>query len=372
MQHSSDPRIVMTLDAGGTNFVFSAMASGHEVVNPVRMSAHLADIEGCLDQIVAGFQQVKSQLKAAPHAISFAFPGPADYAHGIIGDLGNLPCFRGGVALGPMLEDIFGVPTFINNDGDLFAYGEGEAGILPYVNQMLNEAGSAKRFHNLLGVTLGTGFGGGIYTRGQLFTGDNGAGCEIWCSKDPSGHRQPCEERISIRAIRRNYAELTRLSFEKTPEPKDIYQIATGQAAGDAAAAREAFAIMGRDLGDMLADLVNVMDGLIVVGGGLAGAHSLILPPAVKRMNEAYALDGGRIIPRMESACYNLQDPHETELFLRGEARMIKVPRTSRMIPFDPQKRVAVGVSRLGTSEAIAFGAYAFALKHIPNSPSEK
>ena len=52
---------------------------------------------------------------------SFAFPGPADYPAGIIGDLAEYPAFRGGVALGPMLAERFGLPTFINNDGDLFA-----------------------------------------------------------------------------------------------------------------------------------------------------------------------------------------------------------------------------------------------------------
>ena len=56
-------------------------------------------------------------------AISFAFPGPADYPNGIIGGwLPNFPSFRDGVALGPFLQEKFGVPVFINNGGDLFAY----------------------------------------------------------------------------------------------------------------------------------------------------------------------------------------------------------------------------------------------------------
>ena len=101
------------------------------------------------------------------------FPGPADYPNGIIGDLGNLPGFRGGVALGPMLEEKFGIPVFINNDGDLFVYGEAIAGFLPYVNGLLEKAGSPKRYKNLFGVTLGTGFGGGIVRDGELFIGDN-------------------------------------------------------------------------------------------------------------------------------------------------------------------------------------------------------
>ena len=112
-------------------------------------------------------------------AISFAFPGPADYPAGIIGDLPNLPAFRGGVALGPMLEAKFGLPVFINNDGDLFAYGEATAGFLPWVNDQLAQAGSPRRFENLVGVTLGTGFGGGIVRRGELLTGDNSMAAEI-------------------------------------------------------------------------------------------------------------------------------------------------------------------------------------------------
>jgi len=58
---------------------------------------------------------------------------------------------RGGVALGPMLEERFGIPTFINNDGDLFVYGEAIAGFLPYVNGLLEKAGSPKRYKNLFG-----------------------------------------------------------------------------------------------------------------------------------------------------------------------------------------------------------------------------
>ncbi|MFO8098939.1 MAG: ROK family protein, partial [Salinibacter sp.] len=105
-------------------------------------------------------------------AISFAFPGPADYANGIIGDLGNLPAFRGGIALGPMLENHFELPVFINNDGDLFTYGEAISGLLPWVNKQLEQAGSIKKYENLTGVTLGTGFGGGLARRGELVLDD--------------------------------------------------------------------------------------------------------------------------------------------------------------------------------------------------------
>lgn len=98
--YEHDERIVMTLDAGGTNFVFSAIKGCVSVVEPVCLPAVPDNLEGCLSALVDGFTKVKESLVEEPVAISFAFPGPADYKHGIIGDLPNFPAFRGGVALG--------------------------------------------------------------------------------------------------------------------------------------------------------------------------------------------------------------------------------------------------------------------------------
>jgi glucokinase len=43
----------------------------------------------------------------------------------------------------------------------------------------------------------------------------------------------------------------------------------------------------------------------------------------------------------------------------------LAIPGTSRTIRFDGLQRTGVGVSRLGTSEAISIGAYAFALSRL-------
>ena len=100
-RYIDDDRIILTLDAGGTHFLFSAIRSGREIVNPVRKKSDVLNLEHCIMQIKEGFHSVIAQLHHAPSAISFAFPGPADYGNGIIGDLPNFPAFRGGVALGP-------------------------------------------------------------------------------------------------------------------------------------------------------------------------------------------------------------------------------------------------------------------------------
>lgn len=216
-----DNRIVMTLDAGGTNFVFSAIQACRQIVEPIRMDAVNDDVEKCLNVLVEGFRQVKERLEDEPVAISFAFPGPADYASGIIGDLPNFPCFRGGVAMGPYLSEAFGIPVFINNDGNLFAYGEALVGALPYMNSLLEKAGSSKRFNNLLGITLGTGFGAGVVIGDILLTGDNGCGGDVWLMR---GCRYPdkiAEEGVSIRAVKRVYHELAP-EDDRDLSPKDI------------------------------------------------------------------------------------------------------------------------------------------------------
>ncbi len=361
----TDQRIVMTLDAGGTNFRFTAMRGQKPVTETVSMPSHGDDLEKCLATIVEGFTRVKEQCPKAPAAISFAFPGPADYPHGIIGDLGNLPGFRGGVALGPMLQKTFGIPAFINNDGDLFVYGEAIAGFLPYVNGLLKQAGSPKRYKNLFGVTLGTGFGGGIVRDGELFIGDNSMAGEVWLLRNKLHPETNAEEGASIRAIRRTYAQGSGMPFEQAPEPRTIFEIGRGKQSGDKAAALEAFRRLGEAVGDAMAQALTLVDGLAVIGGGISGSWPLFLPPLVDELNSTYTAPNGNKFRRLVQVAFNLEDAAQRRRFLKGATREVTVPGTNRKLKYDPLARIGVGISRLGTSEAVAIGACAFALKKL-------
>lgn len=363
-----DKRVVLTLDAGGTNFVFGAMRGGEPCVEPHSRPSMGHDLKACLASIQEGFAEVLAQAGSAA-AISFAFPGPADFPHGIIGDLSNLPGFRGGVPLGPMLEAHFGIPVFINNDGDLFAYGEAIGGLLPAVNRALEEAGSPKRFRNLFGATFGTGFGGGLCHDGQLYLGDNSAGAEIWISRHKLLRQSFAEEGVSIRAVRRVYAEEAGMPLAEVPEPKQLFEIAMGRAEGHQAAAREAFRRLGEVAGDALAQAVTLTDALVVIGGGLSGAATLFLPALVKEMNAPLLSVGGQPVGRTELTVFNLEDEAERQVFLKGEVSQVPVPGTDRTVPYDAFKRTGVGLSRLGTSAATALGAYAYALRRLGSAP---
>lgn len=362
---AGDARVVLTLDAGGTSFRFAAIAGNREVAPGVTLPSRADDLPACLAQIVEGFSRVREAAGGAAAALSFAFPGPADYAAGIIGDLGNLPAFRGGVALGPMLADRFGVPVFINNDGDLFAYGEALHGLLPWVNGLLAASGSARRYRNLLGVTLGTGFGGGIVRDGAPFLGDNGAAAEIWLERHKLDRGAPAEEGVGIRAVRSAYARAAGLGAADAPEPSAIAAIARGELPGDAAAAREAFRRMGETAGDAIANALTLVDGLVVVGGGLAGAAALFLPALVAELNGTLEKLSGERVPRLELTAYDLEDAEARRRFVSGRPRDVRVPGSDRTVSYDPEKRTGVGVSRLGTSRAVGLGAYAWALMKL-------
>ncbi len=308
MDLNTDQRIVMTLDAGGTNFRFSAMQAGKAVGAGVAMPSDGDDLPKCLENIVTGFTEVQRQCPVPPVAISFVFPGPTDYPNGIIGDLVNLPGFRGGVALGPMLTEKFRIPVFLNNDGDLFVYGEAISGLLPKVNSLLAEHGSPKRYKNLFGVTLGTGFGGGIVRNGELFIGDNSGAGEVWLLRNKLAPQMNAEEGASIRAVRRAYADKAGLAFDEAPEPKDIYAIGTGEAKGNQAAAVEAFRQLGEVVGDAVGNVLTLLDGLAVVGGGLSGAAALFLPAMIDELNGNYIGPDGRPFRRLVPQVFNLED----------------------------------------------------------------
>lgn len=359
----NDNKTIMTLDAGGTNFVFSAMNADGPVGPQLTAPSHADDLDACISSLTDGFRSVRANLPDAPVAISFAFPGPADYPAGIIGDLPNFPAFRGGIPLGPMLEDEFGIPVFINNDGKLFAYGEAHAGVLPDVNRRLAEAGSARRYRNLIGVTLGTGFGGGAVIDGQLLLGDNGTGGDLWCLPNELCRGLIAEESVSIRAVRRVYAELS--GDRSILTPYDIFLIAEGKEQGDAAAARESFATLGRAAGDTLSTAATLIDGIIAIGGGVAGAAKYIIPTLVEEMNADLALTDGTPIQRMQSHVYNLDDPKEFALFAADDTVEIPVPRSNRTVPYRRAKKTGVAVSRAGASASISMGAYIYAINHL-------
>lgn len=363
----NDQRIIMTLDAGGTNFVFSAMQGNSEIVEAINLPPNADNLELCLATIISGFKQVKEQLSSAPSAISFAFPGPADYPNGIIGNLPNLPAFRGGIALGPMLEEEFDIPVFINNDGNLFVYGEALYGFLPAVNEILEENASPKRFKNLIGITLGTGFGVGIVTNKQLLVGDNSNGGEGWLLRDVLQTNTNVEEHLSRDGIRRAYASKAQVSLEQVESPYYVYKVAKGEEEGNKSAAIEVYNDFGSVLGEALATVVTLVDGLVVLGGGVAAAYDLFAPAMLAQMESKFQLADGEKMPRLVQRVFDLETETGMDSLATGNATELKIPGTEKTMLYDAFVRTGVGRAKFDTGRSIALGAYAFALHQLDN-----
>jgi glucokinase len=236
---------------------------------------------------------------------------------------------------------------------------------LPEVNNELKKAGHSRMHNNLLGVTFGTGFGGGFVSKGKMFTGDNSAGMEINRMRNKLYPDTSAEDSVTIRAIKRVYAREAGSDIADCPEPEDIYRIGVGELEGDREAARKAFSEMAEVAGNSIADALTLTDSLVVIGGGLAGAWPLFLQQLVDEMNYSFTELSGDDLPRMEILAYNFENPMCKKDFIENTSKLVKVPFSDKTIEYEPLKKIAVGLSRLGTSKAVAVGAYAYAINEL-------
>jgi len=173
------------------------------------------------------------------------------------------------------------------------------------------------------------------------------------------------EYHASIRGVKKTYADEMHIDMKNSPEPKDIYEIALGEREGNKEAAVKAFKNMAIVAGDAISHAITLIDGLIVIGGGLAGASEIFLPFMVDEMNSRFLQPDGTQFRRLAANVYNLENRDELNKFLRGTTKEITVYGSDKKIKYDPEMRIGVGISKIGTSKAVAIGAYSFALNSL-------
>jgi glucokinase len=197
--------------------------------------------------------------------------------------------------------------VFLDNDANVAALAEQRLGA---------GAGSTD---DLIMVTLGTGFGGGIIAGGRIVRGAIGAGAELGhMSIDFDG--PPCvapncpgigciETFVSGNALARE----ARLLVEREPDGALAQRVAAGEPArGETvlAAARagdssslEIIEQLGYRLGVGLANFVNIFNpGMIAVGGGLTPALDIVLPVARRVVVERALAPGNRFVKVVPAA----------------------------------------------------------------------
>ena len=130
-------------------------------------------------------------------------------------------------------------------------------------------------------------------------------------------------------------------------------------------AAKEAFATLGRVAGDAMATAVTLMDGLIVIGGGLSAASKYFMPALIDEMRSRIKTMSGDELNRVQMNVYNLDDEVDFEKFANGNSTKIKVYGTDKEVVYDPEKRVGITISDIGASNAVSLGAYLYAIDNI-------
>ena len=134
--------------------------------------------------------------------------------------------------------------------------------------------GSGRASQRLLGVTIGTGFGGGVVVAGQLLrhTGEC-AGDLGHIILDPSGRRCTCGAHGCLEAL------VCSAALSERANGKSVREVVKDANAGDERA-MDAIRETAKWLGLGLASLVPLFTpDTIVVGGGVAAAGELLLEP---------------------------------------------------------------------------------------------
>jgi glucokinase len=161
--------------------------------------------------------------------------------------------------------------------------------------------GAAREAQDAVMLTLGTGIGGALLLRGQLYRGLNGMAGEFGHMQVvPDGRECECggrgcwEQYCSGRALVREAAAAgCRLSGVDLTEAAEQ---------GDPAALT-AYAAVGRWLGVGAAGLVAAFDPeIVVVGGGVSAAQELLMDPAREALASSVVGAGHRVLPDLVTA----------------------------------------------------------------------
>ena len=114
-----------------------------------------------------------------------------------------------------------------------------------------------------------------------------------------------------------------------------------------------------------MAMAAQLVDGIIVIGGGITAAGRWIMPSLMRELRSELSTLGGDSVRRVQMEVFDLDDPEEFARFARGNSRRIPVRGTDLTVEYDDMKRIGVMLSKLGASQAISAGAYSFALSRI-------
>ncbi|NOZ05838.1 MAG: ROK family protein [Chloroflexi bacterium] len=280
--------LIVAIDLGGTYFrVMLANKDGRRVAHVRKETRAAAGPEAIEKRLVAAVREVLSGWPAARVAgVGVAAPGPIDPQTGVLHAPPNLPGWNE-IPLRDRLQEWLGLPVWAGNDANLAALGE-------------HRFGCGRGVDDLVYLTISTGIGGGIISRGELLLGSHGLAAEAGhIILEPNGPLCGCGQHGCLEALASGPAIGRRAVDAITAGESSTLQVVLGNGAGLTAhqvvdAARAGDRLAGDVLrqaaiyvGMGIATLVHLLDpALVVIGGGVSNAGDLLLDPIRQTVRE--------------------------------------------------------------------------------------
>ena len=170
-----------------------------------------------------------------------------------------------------ILRDEFGLPCSLANDANCAVLGE-------------FWKGAAQGAMNVVGITIGTGVGGGVITNGRLLEGAHGYAGELGHFPTHAGGKKCL---CGLRGCYERYAStsaLIRKAVTEDPDLKSGRVLFSAAESGD----KHALALLDEwteEIAYGIAGLVHVFDPqLVLIGGGVSAQEKLLIDPLRKKV----------------------------------------------------------------------------------------
>lgn len=246
--------MILAFDIGGSRIKAAAWDGALRTLGEVATPA--AD-KAALTAAIVGF------VSGRETGIAISIAGVVDPATGM-GKVANIPAIDG-LALGPELAALTGLPVRVLNDADCFALAEAYHG-------------AGRGCGSVFGVILGSGVGGGLVIDGRVVTGAGGYAGE-WghgpVIRGEFAFQCGCGQVGCVDTIG-SARGLERLHRKRTADLLGSEAIIANWIAGEAEAG-ETMALWRELVAGPLAMVLNVVGAEVVpVGGGLSRAPGLV------------------------------------------------------------------------------------------------
>jgi glucokinase len=302
-------RFVVGVDLGGTNIVVAAVSEDGSRTVGVRSQPTRSEegSDAVVDRICELIEAVIDETQAEERVGREAFlgvgvgaPGPLDRERGVVVVAPNLGWHN--LPLRQLIGDRVGLDATLDNDANCATLGEWWIG-------------AAQGARHVVGLTIGTGIGGGLILDGRLYHGASDVAGEIGHTTiDSNGRRCKCGNYGCLEAYTSgpNIAMRAREALESGEQSMlpgmvegDLSRItaATVYEASERGdwLAREVVRDTARFLGAGIANLLNVFNpDVVVIAGGVTQAGDALFEPLraeVRRRAFKPAVDACRIVP---------------------------------------------------------------------------